>query len=394
VKPWDRYQSIGDVILAMALSVAYQVELWLGLWDPFDATDAATPGSMRWIAAATGLALTSSIAVRRRLPLLGLGLAFLVLVTTGSGGLDGTPALTLTLMVVLYSVGSNTRETSALVGSAGVGGLIAIAILRDPDARLDLGDLLQPVFLLGGSWVAGLAIRVRRDRELALERRAAKLERERDSRAEAAVADERALIARELHDIVAHAIGVIVVQTRGARASLVTDPEASRSALDTIEALGVEAITEMHRLVEVIRPTDDVDDRTPAPGLHDLDDLLARVRGAGLHVEYRVEGTPVEVAPGVDLSAYRIIQEALSNALRHASATQADVVVRYGETDLDLMITDRGGEPSDPSAAPGLGLIGMRERTTLVGGRLEAGPAPDGGFIVRVMLPIRPEGTV
>lgn len=374
--------------LAVVLSIAYQIELWRPIWVPLDATEDSLTEEGRWIAAGLGFALTASISVRRRYPLLGLLLAFPALVSSFPGGIDGTPALTLTLMVVLFSVGSETRDVVALIGAVGVGGLIAVAILHDPDARLDLGDLLQPVLLLGGAWLAGLALRIRRDREDALEQRAAALERDHGSRAQAAVSDERARIARELHDVVAHAIAVIVVQARGGRASLAGDPGSTREALSAIEATGVQALTEMHRLVGVLRDAGDTAMLSPTPGLRDLGRLIGDLRDAGLVVELSIEGDPVEVPPGVDLSAYRIIQEALTNALRHAGPTTARVRVQYDQHDLDLEVSDSGGDPAELGSGDRLGLIGMRERANLVGGTLEAGSMSTGGYRVRAHLPI------
>jgi len=375
-----------DLLLAVFLSVAFQIELWLRIWTPLDEAEPGPTGSGRLLAAGIGLALTMSVAWRQRYPLIGLGLALPILVVTGPGGIDGTPALSVTLIVVLFSVGRCTRDSSALIGAAGVGGMIAVAVIRDPDARLDLGDFLQPVLILGGAWLAGLALRIRHDRERALEQRAADLEVERDARAVAAIADERARIAREVHDIVAHSIGVIVLQARGGRASLAADPAATRGALDAIETTGVQAINEMHRLVTVLRVDDDPASLVPPPGLRDLDQLLARIRDAGLPVELVVEGTPVDLAPGVDLSAYRIVQEALTNALRHAGASGARVRIGYGERELKIEISDGGGRPA-AIGTEGLGLVGMRERAALVGGRLEAEPRSGGGFVVRARLP-------
>jgi signal transduction histidine kinase len=277
------------------------------------------------------------------------------------------------------------------VGAVGVGCLLTIAILRDPDARFDLGDLVLPILVVGGAWLAGLALRIRHDREQALEKRAAALERDRDALALAAVADERVRIGRELHDGVAHAIGVIVVQARGGRASLSTDPAATREALDAIETTGVQALNEMHRLVEIIRSDDERASLSPPPGLRDLDRLVDQVREAGLPVDFAVEGTPTDVAPGVDLSAYRIVQEALTNALRHAGTATARVRITYAAADLGLEITDTGAPASATDQRDGLGLVGMRERAALVGGSLDAEPVAGGGFVVRARLPIAPD---
>jgi signal transduction histidine kinase len=391
VKPPRFIHDYGDALLAVALTLFLQLEIWLPGWGVIDDPDEMLTSGEQVVAAALGLAFTGALAWRRRIPLAPLALAFPVLAVTGPGGLDGTPALLLALVVAVYSVGSETRDTEALAGALGVGALVAGAVLRDPDARETLGDLLLPVFILGGAWLAGLAIRFRRDQTRAAEERAAELDRAREAEARTAVADERARIARELHDVVAHAIGVIVIQARGGRRTLDTDLEASREALGAIETTAVGALAEMRRLLGVLRADDDGIALAPRPGLRDLDRLIDQVREAGLPVELSIEGDPVELAPGVDLSAYRIVQEALTNALRHAGPASARVVVRYGGGRLDLEVTDTG-----PGGAAGRsvghGLLGMRERVALYGGDLEAGPQQGGGFTVRAHLPLEPAG--
>jgi len=392
VKPPRFIHAYGDALLAVALTLFLQLEVWLPGWGVIDDPEEVLTSGEQVVAAALGLAFTGSLAWRRRIPLAPLALAFPVLAVTGPGGLDGTPALLLAMVVAVYSVGSETRDTEALAGALGVGALVAGAVLRDPDARESLGDLLLPVFILGGAWLAGLAIRFRRDQARAAEDRAAELDRAREAEARTAVADERARIARELHDVVAHAIGVIVVQARGGRRTLDTDPEASREALGAIETTAVGALAEMRRLLGVLRADDDGIALAPRPGLRDLDRLIDQVREAGLPVELSVEGDPVELAPGVDLSAYRIVQEALTNALKHAGPASARVVVRYGGGRLDLEVSDTGPGGSAGRSA-GHGLLGMRERVALYGGDLEAGPQQGGGFSVRAHLPLERAGT-
>lgn len=230
-------------------------------------------------------------------------------------------------------------------------------------------------------------MRYRRGRERTLERLTLDLEQEREEKARAAVAEERARIARELHDVVAHAISVIVLQARGGRRSLATDPADARAALDTIEEVGTQALAEMRRLLGMLRRDDAEIARAPQPSLRYLDTLAAQMREAGLPVDLAVEGEPIELPPGVDLSAYRIVQEALTNALKHAGPATARVVVRYGRDDLELEIAD-SGPGAAASNGEGHGLVGMRERVSLYGGRLEAGPRDGGGFAVSARLPL------
>jgi signal transduction histidine kinase len=387
VEPPRLLRAHADWLLAVALTVFLQAEIWLPGWGVNDDPDELLTGTAQLIAAVLGLTFTASLAWRRRIPLLPLALAFPVLAATGSGGLDGTPALLVALVVAVYTVGSEARDTQALAGALGVGLLIAAIVLRDPDAREALGDLLLPIVVLGGAWLAGVAVRTRRDQARVAEARAAALEDARVAEARTAVADERARIARELHDVVAHAIGVIVVQARGGRRSIDTDPTATRGALDAIETTAVDALGEMRRLLGILRADDESIALAPRPGLRDLDRLVEQVREAGLPVELVVEGDPIELAPGIDLSAYRIVQEALTNAMRHAGPTSARVLVRYGGSRLDLEVTDTGLGGST-GRGEGHGLLGMRERVALYGGQLEAGPQPDGGFSVRAELPL------
>jgi signal transduction histidine kinase len=250
-------------------------------------------------------------------------------------------------------------------------------LVTDPDG-VYLGGVLFIVFSFGGPWLAGFVVRRRRDNE-------AQLERERDE-AEAAIADERARIARELHDVVAHAISVIVLQARGGRRMLASEPDETRTALDAIEHTGQQALVEMRRLVGLLRECDDQLALTPQPTLSHLGRLAESVRGAGLPVDVVIEGDAVELAPGVDLSAYRIVQEALTNVLKHAGPATALVRIRYDADALAVTVRDSGcGGGSDRTG--GHGLLGIRERVAVIGGDVDAGPGPDGGFQVVARLP-------
>jgi signal transduction histidine kinase len=220
------------------------------------------------------------------------------------------------------------------------------------------------------------------------ERRAQLAERERDLAAREAVVEERARIARELHDAIAHNVSMIVVQAGAERRVLDQTTGSTKEVLVTIERIGRGALTEMRRLVGMLR-SDAADPLAPQPGLDDLPTLVAQVRAAGLPVELEVEGDPRELPVGIELSAYRIVQEALTNALKHAGQARASVHVRYGQDSLELEIVDDGAGAQPPLASGGQGLVGMRERVALYGGRLDAGRRPTGGFAVRVLLPIR-----
>jgi signal transduction histidine kinase len=202
-----------------------------------------------------------------------------------------------------------------------------------------------------------------------------------------AVVAERARIARELHDVVAHAISVVLLQARGGRKAVPERPDDAVAAFGAIEETASHALVEMRRLLEVLRADDGHAELAPQPGLAELESLAAKVRAAGLAVELRVEGARASLPRGLDLSAYRIVQEALTNALKHARAAKARVTVRYAPDALALEIADDGiGVGSGDGA--GHGLAGMRERVAVFGGELEAGPEPQGGFAVRARLPL------
>jgi signal transduction histidine kinase len=225
--------------------------------------------------------------------------------------------------------------------------------------------------------------RVVRDRD----RRAELAERERDLVAREAVADERARIARELHDVVAHSVSVMVIQAQ-AGPRLLGDAERVRDVFGSIETTGKEALVELRRLLGILRTGDDQLAIGPQPGLDSLESLVEHVRQAGLRIALRVEGDPVRLPPGIDLSAYRIIQEALTNTLKHAGEAEAEVTVRYGVSSLDLEVVDNGSAATARVNGSGHGLIGMRERVALYGGVLEAGARNGHGYAVRAHLPL------
>jgi signal transduction histidine kinase len=379
----------GDWALALGLAALVQIEVWTidPSHPPGDVGADAFSSGERVVAAVAGLVLTFSLAWRRRAPLAVLAVAIATSVAASVlAVLDAATTPAIALVVAAYSVGAYTHGLSSWIGAIGVGVLIAANVAD----QLSAGDLLFIAMILGGAWLAGRAIRYRREREQTLERLTVDLEREREEKARAAVAEERVRIARELHDVVAHAVSVIVLQARGGRRSLATDPKETREALDTIEATGSAALAEMRRLLGMLRRDDDEIVLAPQPSLRHLDALAAQIREAGLPVELSVEGDPVDLPPGIDLSAYRIVQEALTNALKHAGPATARVVVRYGENDLELEVADTGVGAGQGDGA-GQGLVGMHERVSLYGGKIEAGPRDGGGFAVRARLPLDSE---
>ena len=225
-----------------------------------------------------------------------------------------------------------------------------------------------------------------RARELAAQEARLQAERIADA-AERAVAEERQRIARELHDVVAHSVSVMTVQAGAVRRLLLPEQEKERLALEAVEATGREALTEMRRLVGLLRKEGAMPEFAPQPSMRAVDVLVGTVREAGLPVELAVEGEPTELPPGVDLSAYRVIQEALTNALKYAGPANAWVTVRWKEGELELEIANDGrSEPGGDGA--GHGLDGLRERVALVGGSIESGPRDGGGFVVKAHLPL------
>jgi len=240
------------------------------------------------------------------------------------------------------------------------------------------------------AWIAGYALRERAEQAEAAEERAAQAEREREAAARVAVAEERARIARELHDIVAHAVSVMVLQVGAVRHKLPAASAEDREALTGVERAGRTALAEMRRLLAAMRREGDEAELVPQPGLDGLDSLLDEIGRAGLPVELHVDGEPFPLPRGVDLSAYRIVQEGLTNALKHARASDADVTVRYRPDELEIEVRDNG-HGSTTSDGLGHGLVGIRERVKIYDGVMSAGTAVEGGFVLTTRLPLRDE---
>ena len=253
-----------------------------------------------------------------------------------------------------------------------------------------LSVLLLNVFLFAAAWWIGEVFRIRDQRELELQERTKQLEKERDENARRAVMDERVRIARELHDVVAHHVSVMGIQAGAARRILKRQPEKANDVLSQIEASSRQAVAELQRLLGFLREQNQVDDISPQPSLKQLDILFNQMRLTGLSISFKIEGEEMPLRPGVDLSAYRIVQEALTNTLKHAGPVSADVTIRYMSDAVDLEIKDNGNTPLSESSQEnkGRGLIGMRERVSLHGGEFQAGRLPEGGFIIKAKLPL------
>jgi signal transduction histidine kinase len=365
----------GDELLAAALTTLALVQV--ALLDE--------PVGERLATAAVWLALGVAAALRVRAPLVFLSLFVVVAAVAAVASQPNYPdslgAVGLGfLLLAVYSAAAHTSGRRALLA----GGLTVVLFVTDTLADAE-GIYAEGVvfyaFLVGAPWILGRAIRRRRLSEERLELETA--------RAAAAIAEERARIARELHDVVAHSISVMVLQARGGRRVLESEPSDARDAFVVIERTGQLALDEMRRLLGMLRRSDEEIALAPQPSLKQLGRLVEQVRAAGLPVHVTVEGEARELPPGVDLSAYRIVQEALTNSLKHAGPARARVMLRYGADDLELEIADDGHGTGDGSGA-GYGLIGMRERVSVYGGELEAGRQPEGGYALRVRLPTGP----
>ncbi len=374
----------GDPMIAVGFTLWIENDLWI------QPPAGLTVSGGRGVATVVLALITLPLAWRRRRPLAVLftitGAVLLgSLIAHHTNGMPG--AAFFALVIAFYSVGANCDDRRAVLGGGG-----AILILLSYDlvhGGLGKAHGSRPgaavVFLLAG--LIGRDLR-RRRREVALLRdRASRLEREREERAVAAVEQERGRIARELHDVVAHGVSVMVVQAQ-AGPRLLGDADLARAAFHSIETSGREALVELRRLLGILRTGDEQLAIGPQPGLGSLGSLVDQVREAGLPVVLRIEGERGLVPPGVDLSAYRIVQEALTNSLKHAGRAEAEIVIRYSPSTLELEIADNGSPAPAVGNGTGHGLIGMRERVALYGGVLETGVPETGGYEVRARLPL------
>jgi signal transduction histidine kinase len=382
----DRLRALDPRLIdaTIALALAALIAVQFGLNDqPGPEADAVN--------LITGPLLALTLVWRRSAPL-AMIVAFAVVTMTNEalgGGLFSFPdnaddpppfASLLTAAVAFYSLGAHADERPGTIGL--VVGVIAFWATVFITADVNFESFFFSTALAVGPWLFGRIVRARN-------LRLAAAEREQEQRARIAVGDERARIARELHDVVAHSVGVIVVQAVGARRVFDQDPERAREALESIERTARTALADMRSSLGVLRREGDERELAPQPGIDDLNELVEQATAGGLTVELAVEGEPIPLPPAVDLSAYRIVQEALTNVIKHADAARALVTVRYFDDGLELEVADDGaGPPVGAVDGPGLGLMGMRERVDACGGRLHAGAGSDGGFVVRASLPL------
>ena len=370
----------------------------LGIVSIFVATRVAQAEGTTVQAGAIALLVVQTVAltVRRRWPMavysiVGIGtIAYAWLGFPQSVGGFG-------VLIAIYTVAAHVplREAIVAAGIYVVGmALSLIGFSRDSGSTLDVvfADFLVNLLALVLAWTVGVTVRTRRAYVAALEARAELLEREREDNARLAVALERGRIAREMHDVVAHNVSVVVVQAAAAERMVETDPERARQAMRDVAATGRQALTEMRRLLGVLRDGAS-DDLGPQPGVAELRALAGTVEDAGMQVELSVQGEERPLPASAALSVYRIVQEALTNSLRHAGPARARVILRYLPDALEVQVSDNGVGGVPQAEHGGHGLIGMRERVALFGGELTAGPRPEGGYAVVARIPTSGSGT-
>ncbi|MFD5198726.1 sensor histidine kinase [Streptomyces sp. NPDC058375] len=357
------------------------------------------------VAVPVALGLSTVVALRRKAPEKMLLLAILVgvvqLVFDVRPGIGNFAMLVITYTVA--TVGERWASRLALIGSLSAAALSQLRWEAEPGGSwvqvIFVTVIMTVPFVL--AWVLGDSLRTRRAYFDQLEERAARLEREREAQSKVAVAAERARIARELHDVVAHNVSVMVVQADGAAYVMDAAPDQAKQALETISSTGRQALAEMRRLLGVLRTGDapESGEYVPQPDVEQIEDLVAQVRQTGLEVDFKVEGTPRPLPSGVELTAYRVVQEALTNTRKHGGPDAgASVRLVYFDDGLGLLIEDDGRgaahELYEDGGADGAGhgMIGMRERVGMVGGTLDAGPRPGGGFRISALLPLKPPG--
>lgn len=343
------------------------------------------------LALVLALGTGSLIAVRRRWPIV-------VLVATAGGLLLGQTYGTslnfggFALLIAVFTVAAETPRRTSLVVLAALPAYLVLAVLIFNTAHPNptqtvLADLVTAIAIYGTAWLVGDSLRTRRSRTAALEARAAQLERDQEEAARVAVQNERALIARELHDVVAHSVSVMIIQAAAARRVMDDQPDDARAALGSIETTGREALAEMRRLLGILRSDDGPAPMSPSPGLANLGQLIANATSAGVVVKLSIDGEPRPLAPGVDLAIYRIVQEAVTNTIKHAGPTRATIRLAYEPAAVVVEVRDDGARSGVAATGAGHGLLGMEERVRIYGGELNAGPAPNGGFTIHALIP-------
>ena len=375
-----------DVLLAALL---------VGVAIAISATTETWPGERGMGALGWTLAISTNglVAFRRIAP---VPTAYAILATTLPYWVldySADDAIGPSLMIAAYSLGAHVdRPRSLHHGVTVIGAAVAVAIagVISPEEDLPWFIVVSSAIVFATAWILGDNQRTRRAYLHELEEKAARLESQRESDSRRAVAEERSRIARELHDVVAHSMSVMVVQAGAARRVIDSEPQQAVEALGTIEETGRESLTEMRRILGVLRSDDDVAELVPAPSLHDFGRLLQHCEEAGLPVDLQIEGEARQLPASLELSAYRIVQESLTNSLKHAGPAEATVRLNYDPDALEVEVIDNGrGAAADTApAGSGQGIVGMRERVEAFGGTLRIGPRLGGGYRVSARFPV------
>jgi signal transduction histidine kinase len=369
-----------DALLAVALAAAVQLEVWIW-W--VEAEQGAKP-----LAAVFGLALAVPLLWRRRRPLASFaGVIAVYVAWVAVTPPRGSLLPYLVVLVAVYSAAAHAPTRWSWAALAAAVGAEVFLVVRTTNDFADYAFILS--FLIG-AWLAGRGMRVRQQRADELFARAVRAEVEREEGARAAVAEERGRIARELHDLISHSVSVMVVQAGAAEEVLDRDLGQVRTSLRAIQQTGRDARLELRRLLGVLRAGEEIrPEYGPQPGLAQLPGLADQLTSSGVEVSLTTEGSPRPLPTGLDLAAYRIAQEAVTNAVKHAGRGPVSIALRYGRDDVEIEVLDDGGPGSGADGA-GLGLVGMRERAALYGGEFEHGRRNGGGYRVRARLPVPP----
>jgi signal transduction histidine kinase len=373
-----------DVLLSLAVTVAGQVESF--------GRQGTAPGQIAHpVPYAAGAAVAGLVLLfRRRFPASALlGLTAIGYAVRVAGGADYYAAWHFYSTLILVHTVAGAAEPRSRRGAAGLGCvLVAYAHLQTLQDN-DVAEVLIGAIFVGVAYGSGILLRRQTDQTRRLAAQAARLEAERELRARWAVAEERSRIARELHDIVSHNVSLMTLHVGGVRRLLGDDRARERGLLLAVEQAGREAVEELGHMLGMLRAAETDAPEAPRTGLDRLDELVSQVAEAGPVVRLRVTGERRPLPPGLDLSAYRVIQESLTNVLKHAHATTVDVAVHYAVDELRIaVVNDGAGARPAPYGGGGHGLIGMRERTAMHGGELTAGPSPSGGYEVRARFPL------
>jgi signal transduction histidine kinase len=374
-----------DLVLSGAVATVLVADTWVADAEP----------GRKGFGTAVALGIGGALFWRRR--------AAVVVGVTVSGSValyelvvrEAGTVLIVPYLIAFYSIGAYTGRRRSLAGFGLTYAGTVLGLLADPDVRDVAGNAVFVAIVAGSAWAGGVAVRINRARAAELADLAFQLEREHDEKARLAVAAERGRIARELHDVVAHGISVIAVQAGAGRHALGSDPRRAQAAFAAIEDTARQALAEMRHMLGLLRERDEPTTAAPLPGLADREKLIEQARADGLSVDVEVDGEPRPLPAGVDLAAYRILQEALTNARKHAPGARTQVRIRYDISGLEIEVCNGAPSPNSrpTSAGGGQGLIGMRERVALYGGKFEVGSLAGGGFSVKARLSLEQDRT-